>query len=173
MCSTGRSVESNQKFSTDFWERRHTSPLKKSKKNCGGLAEMFEELRIICHYPTSHRLPVPVCIMCQSQRTGLQNTLLDPLLTRLQSRTFQLPESGQSKPTHKNNNNISILSVICLGFRSALVWLPSTHNTGRDRDPQIWRQCKSSNVQFYDLASAMTSFGTSTLILPYRCGSAC
>lgn len=99
----GRSVESNQKFSTGFRERRHTSPLKKSQKNCGGLAEMFEELRIICHYPTSHRLPVPVCIMCQSQRTGLQNTLLDPLLTRLQSRTFQLPESGQSKRTHKKN----------------------------------------------------------------------
>lgn len=170
MCyrSMGRSVESNQKFSTGFRERRHTSPLKKSQKNCGGLAEMFEELRIICHYPTSHRLPVPVCIMCQSQRTGLQNTLLDPLLTRLQSRTFQLPESGQSKRTHKKNKTTNQSCQL-----SALVWLPSTHNTGRDRDPQIWRQCKSSNVQFYDLASAMISFGTSTLILPYRCGSAC
>lgn len=77
----------------------HVATSEEIPKNSGGLAEMFGEARIICHYPTSHRLPVPVCTMRQSQRTGLQNTVLDPLLTRLQSRTFQIPESGQSKPT--------------------------------------------------------------------------
>lgn len=143
-------------------------------------AEMFEEVRIICHYPSSHRLPVPVGIVCQSRRTGLRNTLLDPLLTRLQSSTFQPPESGQSRThekraTPKQNKKTKNLVLICPRLTPPPPSLrpppPVTTQVAR-KALRALKTAGLKNIWLYDLASAKSSFGTSTLISPCR-RSAC
>lgn len=175
MCysSMGRSVGSTQKFSTDFRECRRTSPLKKSKKTVADWLRCLRSsgLSVIILHPTDCQFLSASCVSLRGQGSRILSWIHCWLGSKAGHSNY-LNQVKANPPTKKENNK-SILSVICLGFRSAFVWRPSTHNTCRDRHPQNTAACKSSNIQFYDLASAMISFGTSTLISPYRCGSAC